>query len=112
MSAPTVNWESFEQAREEIDLMPLTELGGVMGLVSPRLLPFPGPAFALGVVLVLVGAVQGAAWQLLGLAVGLYGVIGLTVNRSRANGFRLKCYRTFVQRRALEMAEEAEAADG
>ena len=104
----TANWDSFEQAREAIDLMPLSELGGVMGLTAPKLLPLVGPAFAVGVVLVLVGLGAGATWQVLGLAIGLYGVIGITVNRSRANGFRLRCYRTFVQRRALEMAEEAE----
>lgn len=108
MEPPPPSWQSFAEAKEAIAITPLRELEGIVGLPAPELLPFSGWALGLGLLVALLAGGFPPA-RLLGLMVAAYGAFAVATNRNRAELYRELCYRTWVRRRADEMADEADS---
>lgn len=104
------NWQDFNEAKEAIGFMPLKELEDMFGLPAPSLMSYSGHSLIGAVVLYFLGF-RVSSLQLLAFAVGVYGLIALATNRSKAASYREDCYKTWVRKRADVMLEELENQD-
>jgi hypothetical protein len=104
------NWQDFNEAKEAIGFMPLKELEAMFGLPAPSLMSYSGHSLIGAVVLYFLGF-RVSSLQLLAFAVGVYGLIALVTNRTKAASYREDCYKTWVRKRADLMLEELENQD-
>ena len=101
------HWQDFSEAKEAIGFMPLKELEAMFGEPAPSLMSYSGHSLIGAVVLYFLGfRVQ--ILQLLAFAVGIYGIIALVTNRSKAAAYREECYKVWVRKRADTMLDELE----
>jgi hypothetical protein len=101
------NWQDFSEAKEAIGFMPLKELEALFVLPAPSLMSYSGHSLIGAVVLYFLGF-RLQILQLLAFVVGIYGIIALVTNRSRAAAYREDCYKVWVRKRADSMLEELE----
>jgi hypothetical protein len=104
------NWQDFNEAKEAIGFIPLKELEAMFGLPAPSLMSYSGHSLIGAVVLYFLGF-RLPSLQLLAFAVGVYGLIALATNRSKAAAYREDCYKTWVRKRADLMLEELETRE-
>ncbi len=104
------NWQDFNEAKEAIGFMPLKELETMFGLPAPSLMSYSGHSLIGAVVLYFLGF-RVSSLQLLAFAVGVYGLIAIVTNRTKAATYREDCYKTWVRKRADLMLEELENQD-
>ena len=103
----TQNWQDFSEAKEAIGFMPLKELEELFGLPAPSLMSYSGHSLIGAIAMYLIGF-RVSSLQLLAVAVGIYGLIAIVTNRTRAATYREDCYKTWVRKRADIMLEELE----
>jgi hypothetical protein len=94
-------WTSYPQAKEAIQFMTLNELETWDGKKAPELLPYSGLAVGIGALLVLIG-LRITPLLFLGLLIGLYGLVAIASNRTRASLYKEDIYRRWVQDRAAQ----------
>jgi hypothetical protein len=94
-------WETYAQAKEAIEFMPLKDLEAWSGRPKPDLLPFSGWAIPLGVLLFFVFS-SNPLFQLLALLVSVYGAVAVMVNSGKAKEYKADLYRRWVQDKAAE----------
>ncbi len=104
------NWQDFNEAKEAIGFMPLKELEAMFGIPAPSLMSYSGHSLIGAFVLYFLGF-RLPSLQLLAFALGIYGLIALVTNRTKAAAYREECYKTWVRKRADSMLEELENAD-
>lgn len=108
--APLGSWQDFNEAKEAIGFMPLKELEALFALPAPSLMSYSGHSLIGAMILYFVGF-RISSLQFLGLVVGIYGLIAIVTNRTRAATYREDCYKTWVRKRADIMLEELEDQD-
>ncbi len=110
----SMNWGSFEEAREAIDNSSLEELQEISGRQKPSMLPFGPLALILGLLVFLVSVFANISGQknnapswptIFGLLAALYGAISMTMNGNRGRNYRQSVYRSFVHQMAASMNE-------
>jgi hypothetical protein len=104
------NWQDFNEAKEAIGFMPLKELEAMFGLPAPSLMSYSGHSLIGAFVLYFLGF-RLPVLQLLAFVVGIYGLIALVTNRTKAATYREECYKTWVRKRADIMLDELENQD-
>lgn len=104
------NWQDFNEAKEAIGFMPLKELETMFGLPAPSLMSYSGHSLIGAFVLYFLGF-RVSSLQLLAFAVGVYGLMALVTNRTKAAAYREECYKTWVRKRADIMLDELENQD-
>jgi hypothetical protein len=104
------NWQDFNEAKEAIGFMPLKDLEAMFAIPAPSLMSYSGHSLIGAVVLYFLGF-RVSSLQLLAFAVGVYGLIALATNRSKAASYREDCYKTWVRKRADLMLEELETRE-
>jgi hypothetical protein len=101
------NWQDFNEAKEAIGFMPLKELEAMFAIPAPSLMSYSGHSLIGAVVLYFLGF-RISSLQLLAFVIGIYGLVALVSNRTKAATYREDCYKTWVRKRADIMLEEQE----
>ncbi len=82
----------------------------MFGLPAPSLMSYSGHSLIGAFVLYFLGF-RVSSLQLLAFAVGVYGLMALVTNRTKAAAYREECYKTWVRKRADIMLDELENQD-
>jgi hypothetical protein len=94
-------WANYGEARTQIAVLSLEELQDLLQLPPPRLLPLAWPTLLLGLLLLAWGALgRQPPLVALGLIPGVYGLIVMSLNRTRIHDYRHHCYRSYIRRHA------------
>ena len=101
------NWQDFSEAKEAIGFIPLKELEGLFALPAPSLMSYSGHSLIGAIAMYFVGF-RVSSLQFLAVVVGIYGLIAIVTNRTRAALYREECYKTWVRKRADIMLDELE----
>jgi hypothetical protein len=105
-------WPNYAEARTQIAVLELTELHQLLGLPLPRLLPLAWPGLLLGLLLLAWGAVgRQPPLVALGLIPGVYGLIVMSLNRTRIHDYRHNCYRSYIRRHAEQLQNAQDDLD-
>jgi hypothetical protein len=107
---PPGSWQDFNQAKEAIGFMPLKELEALFALPAPSLMSFSGHSL-IGAFLLYFLGFRISSLQYLAFVVGIYGLIAIVTNRTRAAIYREDCYKNWVRKRADIMLDELENQD-